>query len=249
MNYPLLSEEQRWELIADAHNKFLAQALMLASSEYLNNSSMVQSQPTNRTKKITIKTGDTIQIVARNNFCSERDIIDLNHLSFPFVDGSTTIKTSGVAVRNQQIYIPYANANIQLSKALTENEQLEQLFYCDLLLSEDKTDQSEDIVIRDNDFVFITGIDALRQSLRTKMKRIAGTFFDNASYGVPDAIGNVSDPVSLRLFKTQLLTSIKSDKRVASVKSITVSFQDNQISVDYTVVAISGVIVNDAGML
>lgn len=249
MNYPLLSEDQRWQLIADAHEKFRAQCLMVSSSEYLNNSKTVQSQSTFRTRKITIKSGDSIQSIARNNNCTEQDIVDLNRLTYPFIDSSTATVTVGVAVRNQSIYIPYANASIPISKAQTETEKSEDIFYCDFLLEENKPDGKEDIVIRDNDFVFVTGIDALKQSLRTKMKRIAGLLFDNQDYGVPDIIGDISDPVSLRLFKTQLITAIKSDGRVASVKKLETTFEDNVIYVSYAVVAVGGIAASDTFQL
>lgn len=245
------SEEQRWSIIASAHDQYAAWAMLAGLPEHLGSRQGETGEIASvlRTKRVRVQLGDSLQSLALRHGCEPVTICQLNQLTaWPFVRSDTNSPSEGMAVRGDVIFVPDAQGTSRDTRVMNAQEQEERAWGVDIWLDEQR-DEKEQARIASQDFALITGPALVMQSARTRMKRLAGYDVDEPADGIPNDIGAVSDSLRLQLLRTRIIAAIRLDPRISAVTRCNLAFAEGAVTVTWSATLTNGVPVGETTRL
>lgn len=238
-----MDEFARWELISARHDAEGAFLALAGWPGYVTQRTggVGEVRSSQKTRQIVIRGGDSLESIARQWSADEYSICILNDLTeWPFVDSSTTQAQAGIAVRGQVIRVPTAEGDTRPTLLMGVGAQAEAAFGADIRLEEPDSDGLYEIATSGGDIAVVTGEDALRQSLATRLRRLQGWAMDYPLDGVPEVAGETADTSYLRLVRMKVAAAIKKDPRVAAVQMLSIELSENVITITVSVTAADG---------
>ena len=106
-----------------------------------------------------------------------------------------------------------------------------------------KLDNNNDIAIENNDIVFVTGVDEVRQRLLENLRTFKGEWFLNLEKGIPYYQDILKKNINLDVIETILKDAILASPGVLELLDFSLELNARQLDVNFTVMASEGEIV------
>lgn len=223
----MIAEEARWEIIASLRESELTLTRLRIGA---NGVTKTRGQsPVQGVKRFTVRPGETIQSAAKKNQCPESDIIRLNRLRFPFIDGSTATPAEGIAVRNAQILVPATGGQARAPVEATSQQSSSDALYYVGVQQIEKEPGKYDLAVSGGDVVPLDGPDNALQDINNMLLCKQGWNQDHEWHGAPGLQGEPVDENALKLYESKLRGSIKRDPRIVRVTELRLRFENQAL--------------------
>lgn len=176
--------------------------------------------------------GDTVQSIALRELGDGKrwpELVAINSLVPPYITTDPALVRAGVVLAGSMILIPAATA-----AAMTTDQDL--VFERDIDLS------GGDLQTKNGDFVVVSGLGNLRQSLRHRLDTEQGELSMHPEYGsrIRRLVGQVNGATAGLLAAEYAKAAVAADPRIRSVRSATADVQGDSIRVSVVAEPVTG---------